>query len=283
MALEFSKLEGAGNDYVVLDGRELSKDWNSLSTTMSRQHFGIGSDGLIVVENSATAQTKMRVFNPDGSEAEMSGNGIRLFAKFVIDNGIVAPDGGSIRVETLGGERVVWPTLSDSGKVISAKVSIGKPDFSHAAVGLAPECRNDDPKKLYMEVKGIKLQLTCLSIGNPHAVAVLDQSVDSFPFAEVGDAVESNWRFLNRINFEAVNILDCHTIRARIFERGAGETLSSGTGSSASAIAAMLTGRCGNPITVRLDGGELAVSFSESGETFLEGPARLVFIGSWNE
>lgn len=285
MTVPFAKLQGAGNDYIAIDGRGADRDWGKLSVEMSRPAFGVGSDGIVVVqepEDASQAQVRMRVFNPDGSEAEMSGNGIRLFSKFVIDRKIAVPGPEGLVVETGGGIRTVVPAMQ-GGKMIAAKVAMGVPEFTPAKIPVDVAVLNgaDRVYDFPLVVGGRTLKVTCLAVGNPHAVAFPDEPVEEFPLIEVGALVERHPMFPNRINFEIVNVISRSRIRARIFERGAGETLSSGTGSTASATAARAHGLVDDEVEVVVDGGVLKISWDEMGEAFLEGPAVEVFEGVW--
>ena len=251
---------------------------------MSRPAFGVGSDGIVLALNSDVADIRMRVINPDGSEAEMSGNGIRLFTKFVIDKRYADFNGDVLTVETLGGVREVWPRL-EAGKVSGARVAMGSATFSAANVPVDTSAIGSVNEVVAQPVRfgDRELDITCLAIGNPHAVAVIDSPVDVFPLVEIGSIVEPHPMFPQRINFEVVNVIDRSTIRARVFERGAGETLSSGTGSTASATAARRLGLVDDEVDVHLDGGTLHISFTDSGEIYLDGPAVAVFDGVWIE
>jgi len=282
MTVEFAKLHGAGNDYIAIDGRNIDRDWGKLSKEMSRLAFGVGSDGIVLVQDSDVAQIRMRVYNPDGSEAEMSGNGIRLFAKFVIDRKIAIPENGELTVETGGGVRTVWPTM-EGEKMVAAKVAMGVPTFvpSEIPVDTNKIDGADIVKSFPIQAGDRELNVTCLAVGNPHAVMVMDDSVEDFPLVEIGPSVENHELFPNRINFEIVNVIDRSKIRARIFERGAGETMSSGTGSTASATAARAHGLVDDTVDVMVDGGVLRISWDETGEAYLEGPAVEVFTGVW--
>lgn len=282
MTVEFAKLHGAGNDYIAIDGRNIDRDWGKLSKEMSRLAFGVGSDGIVLVQDSDVAQIRMRVYNPDGSEAEMSGNGIRLFAKFVIDRKIAIPENGELTVETGGGVRTVWPTM-EGEKMVAAKVAMGVPTFvpSEIPVDTNKIDGADIVKSFPIQAGDRELKVTCLAVGNPHAVVVMDDSVEDFPLVETGPSVENHELFPNRINFEIVNVIDRSKIRARIFERGAGETMSSGTGSTASATAARAHGLVDDTVDVMVDGGVLRISWDETGEAYLEGPAVEVFTGVW--
>jgi diaminopimelate epimerase len=281
--LSFAKLQGAGNGYVVVDGRDVDTDWPSLARAICDPHLGVGSDGLAVAVISELAPIRMRIFNSDGSESEMSGNGIRLFAKFVLDRGLLEISGGEgMRIETGGGVRMLWPRF-EAGRMVSARVAMGVPELEAARIPVrAPELAAADPVFDFpLEVAGRRLLLTCLAIGNPHAVVILDEPVDDFPLEELGPAVMEHSCFPHRINFEVVNVLDRRRIRARIFERGEGETLASGTGSSASTIAARLHGLVDDDVTVLVRGGELNVRWDGEGEVWLDGPAVEVFEGTW--
>ena len=284
MAIEFAKLHGCGNDYIAVDGRSIDRDWSALTAEMSRPAFGVGSDGIVLLLDSDVAQVRMRVFNPDGSEAEMSGNGIRLFAKFVLDRGIAEPTQDGLTVETLGGVRTLWPEM-EGGLMTSARVAMGPATFtaSEVPVDTADLGGIDDVISKPVTIGGVDMSITCLAIGNPHAVAIMDQPVEEFPLNEVGPFVENHIMFPQRINFEIVNVLNRDRIRARIFERGAGETLSSGTGSTASAYACRKLGLVDDAVDVVVDGGVLSISWDENDEAFLEGPAVEVFTGVWNE
>ena len=282
MTVKFTKLHGAGNDYIAVDGRGIDRDWGTLSKEMSRIAFGVGSDGIVLVQNAEDAQIRMRVYNPDGSEAEMSGNGIRLFAKFVIDRKIATPEAGTLTVQTEGGIRTVWPTM-EGDKMVAAKVAMGVPTFVPSEIPVETNMTGglEIIKNYPIQAGGRQLDVTCLAVGNPHAVAIMDEPVEKFPLVDIGPHVEHHELFPNRINFEIVNVIDRSKIRARIFERGAGETMSSGTGSTASASAARAHGLVDDEVDVIVDGGVLRISWNEAGEAFLEGPAVEVFTGAW--
>tara|TARA_Y100001949_G_C15988618_1_gene331736 strand:- start:2916 stop:3770 length:855 start_codon:yes stop_codon:yes gene_type:complete len=282
MTVEFTKLHGAGNDYIAIDGRGIDRDWGALSKAMSALAFGVGSDGIVLVQNSDIAQIRMRVYNPDGSEAEMSGNGIRLFSKFVVDRKFVLPEDNGLTVETGGGVRVVWPTMQDD-KMVAAKVAMGEPTFIPAEIPVELAAIGDLEilKDFPIRAGGYDLKITCLAVGNPHAVVVMKDPVEDFPLTEVGPHVEHHELFPNRINFEIVNVINRSKIRTRIFERGAGETMSSGTGSTAAASAARAHGLVDNTVDVIVDGGILRISWDETGQAYLEGPAVEVFSGVW--
>lgn len=281
MSLPFAKLHGAGNDYIAIDGRDEDRDWGRLSAAMSRLHFGVGSDGIVVATPSEKADIRMRIFNPDGSEAEMSGNGVRLFSKFVIDRKMAAPGRDGLKVETLAGIRTVTPRMEDD-VMVAGRVAMGEPAFRPGEIPVASSALGDQEqvKGLPLKVDDHQLRVTCLSVGNPHAVAFVDD-VEAFPLDEVGPQVERHPFFPNRVNFEIADVLDRGRVRARIFERGAGETLSSGTGTSAVCIAAKLHGYTDDAIEVMVPGGTLKLTWPGHGEVYLEGPTVEVFTGVW--
>ena len=282
MALPFVKLHGAGNDYIAIDGRGIDRDWGALSVAMSRLNFGVGSDGITLVQDSDVAQVRMRIYNPDGSEAEMSGNGIRLFAKFVIDRKIALPGPEGLIVETGGGIRTVVPTM-EGDLMVAARVAMGEPVFTPSEIPVDAAAMGNPDRVLDYEIEagGRRLKVTCLSVGNPHAVVFPEEDVDDFPLLEIGPYVESHPLFPNRINFEIANVVDRGTLKVRIFERGAGETLSSGTGTTATAVAAKLHGFTDDTVRVQAPGGELRITWPGEGEIYLEGPAVEVFEGVW--
>ena len=290
--MKFTKMEGCGNDYVYVDARERNEDWASLARAISNRHFGVGSDGLILLEVSHNANLKMTMFNSDGSEGRMCGNGIRCLAKFAIDREIVEKELDSITVETLSGIRTVVP-IRENGVVIGARVSMGKPILKPAEipVTVAPnlgrfvgDARVDYP--LY--VGGKELALSFVSMGNPHAVLFLEQPVEEFPLHEIGPYVEHHPMFPEGVNFEIVNIIGPGKMRARVWERGSGETMACGTGACAIGVAANLLDikqyndvERIEPLTVTLPGGALDIEWDGFGEVFMTGPAVEVFSGEW--
>ena len=266
MPLPFVKLVAAGNAYLAVDGRSDERDWSALARAMCRQRFGLGSDGLLVAVCSDVAPIGLRIWNSDGSEAEMSGNGVRLFAKFALENGLASAGPAGLHVETRAGLRTVWPELAGA-KMVGGRVAMGVPELLGERT---------------LELDGRALPVVCLSLGNPHAVHLSDQPVDAFPLAELGPQVERHPLFPNRVNFEVANVLARDRLRVRVFERGEGETLSSGTGSTASVVAARLAGRVDASVEVELRGGRLRVRFEGEGRpAFLEGPTDEVFRGVW--
>jgi diaminopimelate epimerase len=259
----------AGNVYLAVDGRAVPRDWPAVARAMGAPHFGVGSDGLLVAVRSERAPIGLRIWNSDGSEAEMSGNGVRLFAKFALEAGLAEAGADGLGIETRAGLRTVWPEWSGE-RMVAGRVAMGVPEGVKRPVTL--------------RVGGRSFAVTCLSLGNPHAVHLTDVPVADFPLAEIGPGVEQHPRFPNRVNFEVVNVLARDRLRVRVFERGEGETQSSGTGSTASVVAARLAGQVGADVDVELPGGELRVRFEgEGAPAFLEGPTEEVFRGVWPE
>lgn len=285
--MKFTKMHGTGNDFVVVDGRNLQADWPSLARAMSDRHFGVGSDGLLVVATSEVAPVRMRMFNPDGSEAEMCGNGIRCFAKYVLEQRIVQPN-GPLSVETGAGVLTVHPRW-EKGRVRGARVAMGQPQLRPEDVPVnLPPAAHDQGKRVGeavldfpVEVDGHHLLLTFVSMGNPHAVAFISEPVEQFPLEIVGPQMEHHSMFPNRTNFEVVNVFDSGRVKARVWERGAGLTLACGSGACALAVAARLHDYSGDQIEVELPGGTLTITWDGRGEVYLEGPAEEVFQGEW--
>ena len=285
--MEFTKMHGAGNDYVYIDARAMpDRDWGDLSRSISDRHFGVGGDGLILVMDSDVADLQMRMFNSDGSEGEMCGNGIRCFAKYAIERGIVSPSAPAVTIDTLAGIRTVVPHY-DGGSVSAARVSMGPPRFAPAEipVDLDPAIAGvAGPVVNYAVHPGdFRLFLTFVSMGNPHAVTFIDQPVEEFPLHNIGPLVERHPIFPRRVNFEIVNVRDDGQLDARVWERGSGETMACGTGACAIGVASRLLGHTSDRVLVNLPGGALNIEWDGQGEVFLEGPAAEVFNGVWRE
>lgn len=280
--MQFTKMHGSGNDYVVLDGREFEADWRNLAQAMCNRHIGVGADGMLLVLPSAEADIRMRMFNPDGSEGEMCGNGIRCLAKYVLERDIVRQDTGSLSVETMAGIRTLEPTWQDS-KVTTVKVSMGKPELRPDMIPVRlPGGTTENPVLDFpIEVEDIGLDLTFVSMGNPHAVAFIKTPVKSFPLGSIGPQVESHQLFPNKVNFSIVNIGNRDHVSARVWERGAGETMACGTGACAIAVASRLHNFIEDEIDIWLPGGKISVSWDGAGEVYMEGPATEVFVGDW--
>ena len=277
--MDFVKLHGTGNDFVVIDARGLDRDWASLAQAMCDRHFGIGGDGMILAATSERAGVRMRIFNADGSEAEMSGNGMRCLVKFAVEAGIVTPVRDEFEVETGAGVLRVRITTRD-GRVTSVREGMGKPhldprDIPVAIEALAP-VRSFD-----LQVDGLMLPVTPVSMGNPHAVYFQDADVESYPLHDVGPLVEHHALFPKRTNFEVVRMLGRDRAEMRVWERGVGETLSCGSGASATMVAARLRGLADDALELRVPGGVLHLEWDGEGEVILTGPVEESFRGVW--
>lgn len=265
--LKFTKMHGLGNDYVYIDCTKAHEkyDFNELAKYVSNRHFGIGSDGLIAIFNSNVADFKMRIFNYDGTEAEMCGNGIRCVGKYIYDKGLSKKE--ELSIETLSGIKKVKLSIN-GGKIDSVKVNMGSPiiDFEDNVVSL--------------EVLDKVFDASLISMGNPHAVILVD-NVDNFDVEKYGKLIETHNKFPNRTNVEFVEIINNNLIKMRVWERGAGETLACGTGACASVVACSKRGMISRKCNVRLLGGNLKIFWDEiDNNVYMEGTATCVFDGN---
>ncbi len=277
--MKFTKMHGAGNDYVYIDARVEDRDWPALSVAMSDRHTGIGADGIILASESDKANIKMTMFNADGSEGEMCGNGIRCLVRFAMERGIVPAGVSPVSVDTLAGVKQVTP-LWEGGKMARAKVGMGEPLLRAEDIPvIAPghEVVVDHP----LQVDGRTFSISCVSMGNPHAVAFVDEPVAEVPLHELGPMVEHHAMFPRRVNFEIVNVVDRRRLEARVWERGSGLTMACGSGASALAVVARLHDYIDDEVVVGLPGGELIVRWDGHGPVELEGPIEEVFSGEW--
>lgn len=276
--MKFTKMQGIGNDYVYVNClQETIENPSELAKKISDRHYGVGSDGLIMINPSDKADFEMEMYNADGSRGEMCGNGIRCVAKYVYDYGLT--DKTSISVETLAGIKYLDLTVED-GKVVLVKVDMGKPMLRPEEVPVVSEKEEVIDKPI--TVDGQEYRMTCVSMGNPHAVVFIDQDVKEFPLETVGVKFENHERFPKRVNTEFVNVLDRHTAQMRVWERGSGETLACGTGACAVAVACALNGLTEDEVTVKLLGGDLQIKWDrEKNTVYMTGPAEVVFDGEW--
>jgi len=275
--MRFTKMHGLGNDFVMVDAFEEKLDEATLperARELCDRHFGIGADGLILVLPSRVANFRMRIFNPDGSEPESCGNGIRCFARFVYDRKKTAET--TLTVETLGGVQTLKLNVA-GGTVQTVRADLGEPAFARR---LIPMRGPEEGEALNEKVKadGARLDVTCLSVGNPHCVTFVDD-VERFPVEKLGPQLEHHSLFPRRTNVEFVQVLNRRELRVRVWERGVGETLACGSGACASVIAAARTERADRRATVLLLGGELQIEWCGDGHVQLTGPAVEVFTG----
>jgi len=275
--MKFSKMHGIGNDYVYVNCfQEKVDNPEAVSIQVSDRRKGIGSDGLILILPSETADCRMRIFNADGSEAMMCGNGIRCVAKYAYDNHIVSKP--ELSVETNSGIKYIKLQVQD-GKAVSATVDMGKAILKPADIPMKADGESFIAQSLTVKQKNYTA--TAVSMGNPHCVIFQEESVDNLELDKIGPYFENHAVFPARVNTEFVNILDSHTLKMRVWERGSGETMACGTGACAVAVAAVLNGYCQHDeaITVKLAGGDLQIVYQKNGTVMMTGPATHVFDG----
>jgi diaminopimelate epimerase len=283
--MKFSKFQATGNDFILVDASNMERDWAKLAQTICDRHFGVGADGLILVQNSSYCDLKMRIFNPDGSEAETCGNGLRCLAKYAIEKGLVRTT--NLRIETLSGMRQAKAYMLGN-KVSRVEVSMGMPKFQPEQIpvtlttdAVASEGKRSPVITYQLTTNSYQLSVSLLSMGNPHAVSFVSEPVASFPLAEVGPKVERYPPFPQRINFEIAKVLSRGKIEARVWERGVGETLACGSGACAIAVAGQLHNYVDDVVDIILPGGTLTISWDRVGEVLLTGPVEEVFRGEY--
>lgn len=282
--MKFTKMHGCGNDYVYVDcTKEVIPNISETAIRVSDRHFGIGSDGLILIKASDVADFEMDMYNADGSRGKMCGNGIRCVAKYVYDHGLT--DKTTITVNTLSGIKTLKLTVED-GKVSKVRVDMGEPELIPAQVpvkasvlGLADD-RREAIVAEPLEIKARSYDITCVSMGNPHCITFIGEDVRDFPLEEVGPVFEKHELFPERVNTEFINVIDKDHLRMRVWERGSGETLACGTGACAVAVASYLNGFTGRSVDIELLGGHLEVVYDEkTNHVFMTGQATEVFSG----
>ncbi len=273
--IKFTKMHGLGNDYVYMDAihQNIEKE-SSLAQFVSNRNFGIGSDGLILICKSEMADFKMRMFNADGSEAEMCGNGIRCVGKFVYDKGLT--DKTEVTIETLAGVKILQLNV-EKGKVKTVRVDMGEPILTPKEI---PVIAEEEPvKNLKLKAKDKEFTFTCVSMGNPHAITFVENT-KAFDVETYGKILEVDKAFPNKTNVEFIKVVDKNHINMRVWERGAGETLACGTGACASVVACCLNGLTENKVNVELLGGILEIEWNkEDKHVYMTGPAVTVFEG----
>ena len=274
-------MQGTGNDFLFVESRDADeRDWEALSRAMCDRHYGAGADGLIVVLPSERAHVRMRLFNADGSEAEVSGNGVRCLVKYAIERGLASPTDGGLRIEAMH-EVLEAEASINSGKVTAVRLSMGQPKFAPNQVPVIAEMEPviDFP----LDVDGQRLAVTCLSMGNPHAVLFAEQFVERYPLESIGPKVENHAAFPERVNFGVAQVQAPQRMALRVWERGVGETLACGSGCCAAMVAARLHGRVGDRVEMQQPGGVLTVEWDGEGNVYLSGPAEFAFEGEWPE
>lgn len=275
--MKFTKMHGCGNDYVYFDcTSQQIVDESAAAIKLSDRHFGIGGDGIIIIKRGTKADFEMVMYNADGSRGAMCGNGIRCVAKYVYDNGLT--DKTSMTIESMGAVKYIDVQV-ENGRVVSARVDMGKPILQSAEIPVI--CDSEKAINMPINVGGVDYKMTCVSMGNPHAVVFIDKSPKDFPLEQVGPLFENNKVFPDRTNTEFAYVVDRKNIEMRVWERGSGETLACGTGTCATVVAAILNGYVDNDVTVHLIGGNLQIQWSgnEDDSVFMTGPAETVFSG----
>jgi diaminopimelate epimerase len=279
--MRFTKMQGIGNDYIYVNCFELPlpRDPAELARRISDRHFGVGGDGLILIcPSDSGADARMRMYNADGSEAEMCGNGLRCVAKYVYDHGIKQAE--RLVIQTGRGNLAV-DVQTAGGKVDRVRVNMGQPILEGAKI--PTKLAGNPPLDVPLTIDGRTLQVTCVSMGNPHCVTYVEQATDDLVLG-LGPKIERHQAFPARVNVEFVEILSPNEVRQRTWERGSGETLACGTGASAVCVAGVLTGRTERRIAIHLLGGDLELEWNEAdGCVYKTGPAVEVFSGDWRE
>jgi diaminopimelate epimerase len=275
--MQFTKMHGAGNDYVYVSAftEKLPTDIPALAVAVSDRHTGIGGDGLILICPSEVADARMRMFNADGSESEMCGNGVRCVAKHVYDHGICQRR--ELKIETGRGVLTLQLEIK-GGRAERVRVNMGAPIFENSRIPTT--LAGNPPLRQKLNAAGREFEVTCVSMGNPHCITFVDELNDDWVL-RVGPEVEKHPAFPKRVNAEFVRVLSRGEIRMRVWERGSGETLACGTGASATCVAAVLNGLTDRRIVAHLPGGDLELEWAESNDVFLTGPAVEVFSGEW--
>lgn len=273
--MKFTKMQGIGNDYVYVDGtKESLNNPSEIAKIVSDRHFGIGSDGLILIKPSTKADFFMEMYNADGSQAEMCGNGMRCVGKFVYDKGLTNKT--SVAVDTLVGIKYLDLTVVD-GKVTKVRVNMGSPILEPNLIPVVSDKENFINESVVVDGKEYKM--TCVSMGNPHAIVYVDNT-DTLPIEEIGPKFENHKIFPKRTNTEFIEIVDDEHLKMRVWERGSGETLACGTGACASLVATVLNGLCKTKATLRLLGGDLLIEWDrEANVVYMTGAATTVFEG----
>ena len=283
--MDFTKMQGAANDFVMVDARNIKRDWSKLAIAVCNRHLGIGCDSLIILLPSKKADFGMRTFDADGSEAETCGNGIRCLARYVLEKGLVSPDTEELTIETVATVNRV-KLERKGGRVVKFTANMGKPRLAASQIPATLKPGKDvvDVHGMLshkVEICGTDLVLNLVSMGNPHAVHFASESVADFPLSTIGPLVENLPVFPNRVNFEVARVLDRNKIEARVWERGVGETLACGSGACAITVASKLLGYTESKVDINLPGGVLNAVWNGNKEVVLGGPAEVVFEGKW--
>lgn len=275
--MKFTKMHGCGNDYIYVDGQKeqiAPEEKPGVVRFLSDRHFGVGGDGVIFINPSSEADFEMEMYNADGSRAEMCGNGIRCVAKYVYDKGLT--DKEEFTIVSAGMRKQISLTVKE-GKAAAARVNMGRPELAAEKIPVISKEKQVIDEEILVE--GKPYRMTCVSMGNPHAVVFMED-VKHMRIEEIGPSFENHPRFPKRINTEFVRVIDRHNVEMRVWERGTGETLACGTGCCATATACVLNGLTDRKVTVHVPGGSLLIEWNEKEDTiYMTGPAETVFEG----
>lgn len=274
--MNFCKMHGLGNDFILINGltENIAEDYNQLALKICHRNFGVGADGLMIVLPSDKADIKMRIFNSDGSEAEMCGNGIRCFAKYIYEEKIVFKN--KMSVETKAGIMLPELTVNAEDKVESVRVDMGKPQLERSKIPM--KGKEGQVIEELLEVGGEKFKITAVSMGNPHCV-IFVEDIDEFELVEWGPIIENHPLFPEKTNVEFAQMVNKEEIIMKVWERGSGITLACGTGACATLVAGVLTNRTRKKATIKLPGGDLFIEWEDNGHIYMTGPAQKVFRG----
>lgn len=277
--MRFTKLHGLGNDFVLIDATYQPVDESDLPALTQRlcdRRFGVGGDGLILVRPSASADFRMQILNADGTEAEMCGNGIRCFAKYLYEHSMTMRQ--QIRIETLSGIRTA-EIFVEGGRVRSVRIDMGTPEFHRAGIPMIPGTPDPLPPLQPLQIEDRLFEVTCVNTGTPHAVIFLHEDAGDFPVSHYGPLIEHHEWFPQRTNVQFAQVLHSQAVRVRPWERSAGETMACGTGACAVVVAGVLTGQLARNTLTRLPGGDLQIEWRENDHLYMTGPAEEVFTG----
>lgn len=277
--MKFAKMHGAGNDFLIVESAGEERDWPALAVAMCNRYMGAGADGLLLVLPSDKADLRMRLFNSDGSEAEVSGNGVRCLVRYAVERGIAPAKDGRVTIEAVH-DILEARAFIENGKVVRSRLSMGEPAFEPRRIPLAAEVAApvlDYP----LAIDGEEVRVSCMAIGNPHAVHFIEGDVDDYPLDLIGPKVERHPAFPARVNYGVAQVAGRELMHVRVWERGAGETLACGSGCCAAMVMAHIKGIVGDRVDITQPGGMLTVEWSGRGDVYLTGPAEWVFEGVW--
>ena len=284
--MDFTKMQGTANDFVLVDARNLQRNWSEMVVTICDRHLGVGAGSLLLLLSSDKADFYMRTFDADGSEAETCGNGIRCLARYALEKGLIDSNADNMIVETLAGISTIRFEKANC-EVIKFWANMGKPRLTAEEIALLAQPGNGYVTEINsmlcysVSLEGINLNLNMVSMGNPHAIYFTKEPVSQFPLSRIGPVVEALPVFLNRVNFMIARVLGQDNLEARSWERGIGETLACGSGACAITVASKLLGYTGHRVDIKLPGGILNADWNGDGEVILGGPAETVFEGKW--